>query len=62
MPVQVQALDARYIDGAKLVKLLREKFGEGNFAFDVCSVLKSVLWLTYWSLKACGRYVYTENP
>ena len=36
MPAVVQALDARYIDGAKLVKLLKEKFGEGNFSFDVC--------------------------
>ena len=35
MPQQIQALDGRYIDGAKLVKLLKEKFGEGNFSFDV---------------------------
>lgn len=35
MPLQVQTLDARYIDGAKLVKLLKDKFGEGNFSFDV---------------------------
>ena len=36
MPLHVQTLDARYIDGAKLVQLLKDKFGQGNFSFDVC--------------------------
>lgn len=31
----IQTLDARYIDGAKLVTLLRGLFGQGNFKIDV---------------------------
>ena len=34
MPV-VQTLDARYIEGAKLVRLLKQLFGAGNFKIDV---------------------------
>ena len=53
MPVQIQTLDARYIDGAKLVKLLKDKFGEGNFAFDVCvRTLAMVLPLMCWFMNS----------
>jgi hypothetical protein len=31
----IQALDARYIDGAKLVALLVQLFGAGNYRIDV---------------------------
>lgn len=31
----VQSLDARYIDGPKLLALLKNLFGTGNFSFDV---------------------------
>jgi hypothetical protein len=31
----VQTLDARYIDGAKLVALLQQLFGVGHFGIDV---------------------------
>jgi hypothetical protein len=31
----VQTLDARYIDGAALLSLLKQLFGRGNFAIDV---------------------------
>lgn len=31
----VQTLDARYIDGAKLVALLQQLFGAGHFRIDV---------------------------
>lgn len=34
MPV-VQTLDARYIDGAALLRLLKQLFGTGNFRIDV---------------------------
>jgi hypothetical protein len=36
MAGQTQTLDARYVDGAKLVELLTALFGRGNFGFDVC--------------------------
>jgi hypothetical protein len=36
MTQQIQTLDARYINGKALLKLLKEQFGEGNFAVDVC--------------------------
>ena len=41
MAGEIQMLDARYIDGAKLVQLLTELFGEGNFSFDVGTRLLS---------------------
>jgi len=31
----VQTLDARYIDGAKLLTLLQQLFGAGQFRIDV---------------------------
>lgn len=31
----IQTLDARYVDGPKLVRLLTGLFGEGNFKIDV---------------------------
>lgn len=30
----VQSVDARYIDGPKLLALLKNLFGTGNFSFD----------------------------
>ena len=36
MTKQIQILDKRYVDGAALLKLLKERFGEGNFVLDVC--------------------------
>ena len=33
--MQIQLLDARYIDGAALLKLLDKSFGAGNFKVDV---------------------------
>ena len=32
----IQTLDARYINGAALLRLLKELFGVGNFRIDVC--------------------------
>jgi hypothetical protein len=36
MMQQIQVLDARYIDGAALLKLLKEQFAERMFTIDVC--------------------------
>ena len=52
MPNTVQTLDARYIDGAKLLELLKTLFGPGNFQINVyphCSFLSCLqrkFWLT----------------
>ena len=35
MSQQIQVLDARYVNGAALVKLLNDLFGEGNSTIDV---------------------------
>ena len=35
MTKQIQVLDERYVDGAALLKLLKERFGEGNFDIEV---------------------------
>ena len=35
MPV-VQTLAGRYVDGAALLRLLKELFGVGSFRIDVC--------------------------
>lgn len=32
---ETQTLDARYIDGAALVALLKQLFGDGNFKINV---------------------------
>lgn len=59
MPV-VQTLDARYIEGAALVTLLKKLFGPGKFVIDVCKgwvhaipfcgcgkrILRPITWLT----------------
>jgi hypothetical protein len=37
MAQEVQTLDARYIDGATLLALLKNLFGRGNFSIDVCA-------------------------
>ena len=35
MAQKVQTLDARYIDGAALLALLKRLFGQGKFSIDV---------------------------
>ena len=36
MPDQIQVLKKRYVDGAALLKLLNERFGNGKYTVDVC--------------------------
>ena len=45
---ETQTLDARYIDGAALVALLKQLFGDGNFKINVQQPLFKVgsPWLT----------------
>jgi hypothetical protein len=38
MAQEVQTLDARYIDGAALLALLKRLFGNGKFSIDVCTL------------------------
>ena len=35
-PNTIQTLDARYIDGAKLIALLVQLFGAGAYKINVC--------------------------
>ena len=48
MPV-VQTLDARYVDGAALLRLLQNLFGSGNFRIDVSLITPrfQLLWCVY---------------
>lgn len=50
MPNVAQTLDGRYIDGSKLLALLKRLFGTGRFTMNVSQIFHSVSYFTLLSL------------